>query len=161
MRGRTRPGRRGSTASPTVANYKNLFEYAINENSGDCSGPFDTLDSGGSQSACVRGPYPQSERLAMESGEPVMEPGLLKLIRSHVEVPDAEISRVFAHSPAFRSLSRDFRACVRALDRWKNSDSEDVDQRVEEYSSLRDALVLEMHQMLREGAHAISSHPHN
>jgi len=97
----------------------------------------------------------------MESGEAVMEPGLLKLIRSHVEVPDAEISRVFAHSPAFRSLSRDFRACVRALDRWKNSDSEDVDQRVEEYSSLRDALVLEMHQMLREGAHAISSHPHN
>jgi hypothetical protein len=97
----------------------------------------------------------------MESGEAVMEPGLLQLIRSHVEVPDAEISWVFAYSPAFRSLSRDFRACVRALDRWKNSDSEDVDQRVEEYSTLRDALVLEMQQLLRESVHAISSHLHN
>ena len=68
----------------------------------------------------------------MESGRPVLEPGLLKLIRSHVEETDAVVALVFARSPAFRSLSRDFRACVRALDRWKDSDSEEVGQRVEE-----------------------------
>mgnify|MGYP001550421765 CR=1 FL=1 len=93
----------------------------------------------------------------MKSGEPVMEPGLLRLIRSHVEETDAKVVLVFAHSPAFRSLSRDFRACVRALDRWKDSDSEEVVQRVEEYSTLRDALVLEMQQMLRDGAPTSSS----
>lgn len=93
----------------------------------------------------------------MESGKPVMEPGLLELIRSHVEAADAEVSLVFARNPAFRSLSRDFRACVRALDRWESSDSEEVEQRVEEYSTLLDALVLEMQQMLREGAEMSSS----
>ncbi|MCL7927705.1 MAG: hypothetical protein M8841_07955 [marine benthic group bacterium] len=86
----------------------------------------------------------------MKSGEPVMEPGLLRLIRSHVEETDAEVSLVFARNPAFRSLSRDFRACVRALDRWKSSDSAEVEHRVEEYSTLFDALVTEMQQMLRE-----------
>jgi hypothetical protein len=92
----------------------------------------------------------------MESGEFAMEPGLLKLIRSHVEVTDAEVSLVFARSPAFRSLSRDLRACVRALDRWTNSDSEEVQQRVEEYSTLLDALVMELQQMLREQAETSS-----
>ena len=93
----------------------------------------------------------------MESGRPVLEPGLLKLIRSHVEETDAVVALVFARSPAFRSLSRDFRACVRALDRWKDSDSEEVGQRVEEYSTLLDALVLEMQQMLSEGPPTSSS----
>ena len=93
----------------------------------------------------------------MESGESVMETGLLRLIRSHVEATDSDLSLVFARSPAFRSLSRDFRACVRALDRWRSSDSDEFEQRVDEYSTLLDALVLEMQQMLREEAQTSSS----
>ena len=92
----------------------------------------------------------------MESDEFAMEPGLLRLTRSHVEATDAELSLVFARSAAFRSLSKDFRACVRALNHWKNSDSEHFQQRVEEYSTLLDALVVEMQQMLREGAQTSS-----
>ena len=95
----------------------------------------------------------------METGGPAIEAGLVELIRIRVDATDAAVRRVFARSASFRSLIRDFCLCVRALERWKSSDSEEGRQRVEEYSILLDALVLEMRQMVRDESEGVRTQP--
>ena len=95
----------------------------------------------------------------METGGPAIEAGLLELIRIRVDATDAAVRLVFARSASFRSLSRDFRLCVRALEHWKSSDSEKGRQRVEEYSVLLDALVQEMRQMVRDESEGVRTQP--
>ena len=74
---------------------------------------------------------------------PIDEATLAK-IRRRFAGSEAAVDRAFETSEAFRGLCRDYVACVNALARWQESESEGAPLRSAEYSELLDELTREI-----------------
>ncbi len=59
------------------------------------------------------------------------------------------VERAFGASESFRGLCRDYLACATALARWQESDSDEAQLRVREYSDLLAELTSEIQSQLR------------
>jgi len=62
---------------------------------------------------------------------------------------DLAVERLYRDSESFRGLCRDYLACAVALARWQESDSEEAQSRVGEYSGLLAELTNEIQSQLR------------
>ena len=84
----------------------------------------------------------------MDSPGPVIDAGLLRLLRIRTGAPSVTIVSAFESSAAFRSLCADVRACARALRRFEATGGDQAADRAAEYGRLMEALVEEVREVL-------------
>lgn len=60
----------------------------------------------------------------------------LSLINNRFAGSEVLIERAFLENSVFRSLCEDYRECAEALERWKNSESENAAERQKEYAEM-------------------------
>ena len=83
--------------------------------------------------------------------------GLLALIQISFPGRGELIERAFRNSRSFRTLCKDYRDCVAALDRWKRRSAGEARLRRQEYTELQRELGLEIQSWL-EAMEAGSPH---
>lgn len=64
------------------------------------------------------------------------ETDALSLINRCFAGSEMLIARAFRENAVFRSLCEDYRECAEALERWKNSESENAAERQKEYAEM-------------------------
>jgi len=79
------------------------------------------------------------------------ESGAIEAVRKAFPGREALVERSFERSPAFRSLCRDYRDCLRALEHWSGQASAEREARRREYTEL----LLELDREIRTWLEAV------